>query len=49
VAFAGGLVCALDESSVRDEVLNAGEAFDVVYLVEYDEREYLADTVYGTQ
>ena len=49
VALAGGLLGALDQPGVGGEVLDAGEAVDVVDLVEDDEGEDLADAVDGAQ
>ena len=45
----GGLFGALDEPGIRGEVLNAGEAIDVVDFVEDDEGEDGPDAVDGPQ
>ena len=42
-ALAGGLLRALDEARIRGEVLDAGEAVNVVDLIEDRQRQDLAD------
>src|SRR5262245_2404290 len=49
ISFSCGLFGALDQPGIGDKVLDCGEAFDIVDLVEDDQSQDLADAVHRAQ
>jgi hypothetical protein len=46
-SFPAGFLGALDQTAVRDEILHAGEAGDILNLLQHDQRENLATPRHG--
>ena len=47
VTFPSGLLASFDQATIRDKILDPGEALNVMDFVEQHETENLADTGHG--